>query len=716
MLQQPQSTLCREKGVSFLSRIIGAKKKDITPDDTDNASLSSEARPAGMDAEVFSQPIGFIPRFPAPPKYIRVRPQNTSQRDFDRVFLAQTLDDGDSMRKKKSIESRRSSITSTAAPPQPGNTHAIWAMEFSKDGKYLAAAGQDKVVRVWSIMSTQDERHAHEKQEEEKHPEDSGMKLNAPVFRKELVQEYAGHGSSVLDLSWSKNNFLLSSSMDKTVRLWHISRKECLCTFKHADFVTSIQFHPRDDRFFLAGSLDSTLRLWSIPDKHVAYSAKIQNMVTAVAFTPDGKYAIAGCYDGLCLIYETDKLSLHAQIHVRSARGKNAKGSKITGIETITLPKDDPAGEVKLLITSNDSRVRMYNFRDRQLEIKFRGNENTCSQIHATFSDDGRYVICGSEDRKVYIWPTGVIEKDVEKRPVHVFEAHSAIVTTAILAPTKTRLLLGQSADPIYDIVNPPPVTLADPRDSMPSSKAPTESGRSTKSHSESETKTREKPRKTEDTHTDGNIIITADYTGSIKVFRQDNAYEKRQQLSWDTQSTFSKKILGRSGSVATRASATSSHRRNSISRSSIILSKNNPTNDRILNWRNSIAGNPTASHETLRSRRMDPEDPLRLIGDTSMRYYDEATFERMAARKPRSPMPLIADDDPLERKQSLISQLSSEISSLNETSESLSEEEVCKKCGGKEFKIDVRKLPRKDNESESTDKRQVCISCGAVA
>ena len=49
-----------------------------------------------------------------------------------------------------------------------------------------------------------------------------------------------------------QNYFMLTSSMDKTVRLWHISRKECLCIFQHMDFVTAIAFHPKvNSSYFL---------------------------------------------------------------------------------------------------------------------------------------------------------------------------------------------------------------------------------------------------------------------------------------------------------------------------------------------------------------------------------------------------------------------------------------------------------------------------------
>jgi WD40 repeat protein len=52
------------------------------------------------------------------------------------------------------------------------------------------------------------------------------------VLRISPYRTYSGHTADVLDLAWSKSQFVLSASMDKTVRLWHISMDDCLRVFK----------------------------------------------------------------------------------------------------------------------------------------------------------------------------------------------------------------------------------------------------------------------------------------------------------------------------------------------------------------------------------------------------------------------------------------------------------------------------------------------------
>ncbi|EEH49562.2 uncharacterized protein PADG_05641 [Paracoccidioides brasiliensis Pb18] len=589
----------KKKGVSFLGRIIGGKKKTSFPEWKDDDSETGEIRATGMDAEVFAQPIGYIPRCPPPPKYIKVRSHYKKDKIFDRLFLAQELCGTASSATSKLHDDREHPSSPTSSEDTSSTGKAIWTLEFSQDGKFLAAAGQDRKVRVWAVIASREDRKAHEI-EEEAQDDKPFIRLRAPVFKSQPVREYEGHTGSIVDLSWSKNNFLLSSSMDKTVRLWHITREECLCCFNHNDFVTSVQFHPQDDRFFLAGSLDTKLRLWSIPDKSVAFIATLPDMITSVAFTPDGKHSIAGCLNGVYLIYDTDGLKIQSQIHLKSARGRNSKGSKITGIGTIIQPPDDPNGAVKLLVTSNDSRIRLYNFRDRTLEAKFRGNENTSSQIRATFSSDGQFVICGSEDRKAYIWPINSPEKDPEKRAVEIFEPHSSVVTTAVMAPVKTKQLLATSGDLLYDICNPPAAAPGSETASM-SSKLNTDSGSPRRDPIPSTARTSTFPlneipeesltHASKFAHPCGNIIITADCNGTIKAFRQDCGYNKPRSENWA--SSFSRKILGRTSSVSTRHSIASSFGKDSVHKT---------PSERILSWRNTVIRTENSSLDNLLS------------------------------------------------------------------------------------------------------------------
>ena len=61
---------------------------------------------------------------------------------------------------------------------------------------------------------------------------------------------------------------------------------------------------------------------------------------------------MVGTYDGRCIFYSTDQLKYYTMIHVRSARGKNSQGRKVTGIEPMPGEDkvNDPHGSVGLMV------------------------------------------------------------------------------------------------------------------------------------------------------------------------------------------------------------------------------------------------------------------------------------------------------------------------------------------------------------------------------
>jgi WD40 repeat protein len=160
---------------------------------------------------------------------------------------------------------------------------------------------------------------------------------------------------------------------------------------------------------------------------------------------------------GKCRFYGVSSkgtLEYEAQVDVKNKRGQHARGKKVTGLyfaptsaSSSSSSSGGPGGSSgasgssagassskgvggastsataagaggssaeaaaaaaaaggSLLITSNDSRVRLYD--GYTLRAKYKGHSNKSTQIKASFSPKGDYVICGSDDGLAYIWST----------------------------------------------------------------------------------------------------------------------------------------------------------------------------------------------------------------------------------------------------------------------------------------------------------------------
>lgn len=160
--------------------------------------------------------------------------------------------------------------------------------------------------------------------------------------------------------------------------------------------------------------------------------------MTAVCFSPDGLYVAAGLMDGHVFLYETADLKYYTQI---ACIRKNKKLStrdkrKVTSVSFIasrgytasdlsirraaTATKD----KYNLLVTTNDSRIRIFSMSDFTLIMKLKGPQNSSRQIRASSTLDGTKIICGSDTGDVFIWklPHHVVENPTRHMSLDVGE------------------------------------------------------------------------------------------------------------------------------------------------------------------------------------------------------------------------------------------------------------------------------------------------------
>ncbi|KAG8653438.1 WD repeat-containing protein 44 isoform X2 [Manihot esculenta] len=309
----------------------------------------------------------------------------------------------------------------------PAHEGSILTMKFSPDGQYLASAGEDGIVRVWQVMELErsnefgtldiDPSHVYfeinnlselvplraDKEKKGKLKNLLTSDLACVIFPQKVFQisekpihEFYGHCGEILDLSWSKNKHLLSSSTDKTVRLWKLGCNQCVEVFSHNNYVTCIQFNPTDDDSFISGSIDGKVRIWAIPGCQVIDWTDVTEIVTAVCYQPDGKGIVVGSMTGNCRFYDASDNRLQLCTKVCLQGKKKSPFKRITGFQF------SPSDPTRLMVTSADSKVRILSGVD--VICKYRGIHNAGSQISASFTPDGTHIISASEDSNVYVW------------------------------------------------------------------------------------------------------------------------------------------------------------------------------------------------------------------------------------------------------------------------------------------------------------------------
>lgn len=196
--------------------------------------------------------------------------------------------------------------------------HKGWAraVAFSPNGSRLASAGEDGSVVIWDTANGADVKtiEAHgaaatcvafspDGQTLASGGGDRLVKLWDPATGAEK-SSLSGHGDRIFAVAFSPDGSrLVSAGADRTIRLWGMPEaRELAVLGGHRDWVTSITFSPDGTRL-ASGDLDGTVKLWSVAEQgEQAGPEPLNSSVWSVAFSPDAGTILVGTHTGPRLV------------------------------------------------------------------------------------------------------------------------------------------------------------------------------------------------------------------------------------------------------------------------------------------------------------------------------------------------------------------------------------------------------------------------------
>ncbi len=251
------------------------------------------------------------------------------------------------------VEGQRESISELAKAEKE-----VWAIAYAPDGKALASAGDDHLIKLWN-------------------PTDGS-----------LASTLRGHGALVSSVAFSPDGTrLASASFDKTVRIWDLKDDQPLKVLKgHTDRVRAVAFSP-DGRKLASASSDKTVRLWDAETGRPLFTFRgHHDSAHAVAFDRDGKILVSASND-------------------RTIKGIDPE----TGAERFSLASLKPnltltfSRDGRTLATADDTgSITLWDMTTWARRASIKGSDAAVWGV--SYSPDGRTLATACDDAKVRLW------------------------------------------------------------------------------------------------------------------------------------------------------------------------------------------------------------------------------------------------------------------------------------------------------------------------
>ena len=278
-----------------------------------------------------------------------------------------------------------------------GHTDVVFSVAVSSDSKLIISASSDKTVRIWDIQERSEK-----------------IKLTGL--------------NCVVSVAVSPDNKLVASG-STDITIWNIKKqKEEFVLVGHEDTVYKMAF-TQDQKFIISASIDRTVKLWNIQEARVEHTfGGKTNEIRALAIinenlvafeSEDHKLAIWNISERRVeceLIGHTKKInsvsispnldflvSSSSDMTVRIWKLKQENNREIICEDDQSLTSVGISPDEKFLATVSCQRnIIIWNIHGKKFEFALSGHTSEISSIK--FSDDGEFIISKSRDNIIKIW------------------------------------------------------------------------------------------------------------------------------------------------------------------------------------------------------------------------------------------------------------------------------------------------------------------------
>jgi len=256
----------------------------------------------------------------------------------------------------------------------PAHEDVITSLAFLEDGKWLASGSWDRSIKLWNLGQFSDLGNVEN------------------LERIEYI-ELQGHTDQIIDLAASpdgENPLIASASRDKTVKLWRKDGSEVV-TLPHDSSVLSVVFSP-DGQWVATASLDRKIRFWRL-DGTLVKTFVSEQEVYSMSWSPDGLLAVAG------QVIEGQTGQRKGTVSFWTEEGLI---TEIEAHDDTVLDVRFSADGQQFVTASKDKTIKIWSGLDGSLQKTLIGHSHWVPKVG--FSPDGSRIVSASLDKSVKVW------------------------------------------------------------------------------------------------------------------------------------------------------------------------------------------------------------------------------------------------------------------------------------------------------------------------